>query len=129
MSDYPVTKLEACRYKDISSNTKVFNLQSLDSIIWVHLPEDVSIYCELYQIDIIGDTNKEVPISRYIHRECNRPWIKINKEALDTSIGQHIYKLSFIDTSTEIIYSLFFSYIIQDDNPDRPYIYMNRDNC
>ena len=71
--------------------------------------------------------NVGVPLDYYdfIQRNCRRPWIRIDSCILDTSIGQHTYRFQFINRETDDVYSLYLSYIIQDDNPDRPYVYMN----
>lgn len=56
-----------------------------------------------------------------------RPWIDIPTNLLNTSVGIHTYILRFKNKLTSDILLLSFRYAIQDDDPDKPYIYMNRD--
>ena len=123
---YTPLKLNACTYAQIPCNTPVINKNTLEYYIWIGLPKSISSHIEIFEIYELLPTNEEVDWVRFIIRENCRPWLKIESAFLDTSVGQHLYKLSFVDTMTNDIISLYISYIIQDDNPDKPYIYMDR---
>lgn len=125
--DYPVCLLNACPYKEIPLNTIVLNKYAIDSYIWIHVPTEISKEFSLYQINEIVPDNIECTFLNSIEQECNRPWFKISTENMNLSSGQHVYKMSFVSVITNDICSIYFSYIIQDDNPDKPYIYMKRD--
>jgi hypothetical protein len=56
-----------------------------------------------------------------------RPWIDIKSTALNMDVGHHVYKLHFRQKYTNVLSNLFFAYTIQNDNPEKPYIYMNRE--
>lgn len=56
-----------------------------------------------------------------------RPWIEIESKVLDTKPGLHIYMLKWINKVTLDVHLQYFSYSIQTDNPEKPYIYMDRD--
>lgn len=126
MATYPVIKLEACVYDDLPSNTAVLNADTLEYVTWIHLPEALSKYIELFQIDELLPYSGEVSWLQYVQRDSCRPWISIKSDFLNMSIGQHIYKLGFINKHTNDIISLYISYILQSDHPSKPYIYMRR---
>ena len=37
------------------------------------------------------------------------------------------YKLMMVDRCTDTDFSLYISYFIQDNNPEKPYVYMHKD--
>lgn len=125
--EYPVCKINACRYNEISCNTPVINKNSLDSYIWIRVPSEISREFVLFQVDELVPEYKEFSFFHVIDKECNKPWFKITSEYLNLDPGQHVYKMSFVNRITNDTCSLYFSYIIQDDSPDKPYIYMKRD--
>lgn len=127
MKEHPEVVMNLCIYKDISKYTQVFNKNALEYITWINIPTELCHIHRLFQVDQILPNTGELDISS-MEQQCHKPWIKVPTDALDTSIGQHIYKMSFINTSSNDILSMYFSYIIQSDNPDTPYIYMDRDN-
>lgn len=65
-------------------------------------------------------------ISSSVYRDNMRPWLRVPVDVLNKDIGQHTYKLHFVNIHTSLELDLYIQYIIQDDNPDKPYIYMNR---
>ena len=124
----PIQALEACNYQDLPKNTLVINKLNLEYFLWVHIPRFANDF-ELFQVDEIMPNNGELIKFRYfMKREYKKPWIRITSKILNTEVGQHIYRLHFVHEFTKDVISLYFSYIIQDDNPCKPYIYMNR-NC
>ena len=127
---YPENNLEACFYNQLPTYTPVFNLSTIEHFMWVHLPSICIERCgTLFEIsEIVDGKSVEVNIYSTITREGNKPWLRLLSSSLNLSTGQHIYKLSFIDKHTDDVFSLYISYIIQNDNPDKPYIYMNRDD-
>lgn len=127
----PVFSLDACRYDELASNTKTFNKNEIEYYLWVHLPiEDIK-DCSLFQVDEIEPQIQEVHSGSLVEHECNRPWVKIVFRILRDDIGLHIYKLSFINRYTDDVVPLYFSYVIQDDYPFKPYDYMShfRQDC
>ena len=121
---YPI--LKAVSYAQIASATKVFNSKTTEYYLWVELPVDHVRDFKVYEILDLGSDcccKKELNHEFY-HRESNK-YLKLTFEVLDHSIGKHIYQLKLISPLDDVI-SLYISYIIQDDNPDKPYIYMDR---
>lgn len=114
-------------HSEFRQYTRIINADDLEYFIWLKIPADISNRCELFQIDEILPNKQEIDYTIFTERECGKPWIKVITEGLNQSIGQHIYKFSFIDRNTDEIDVLYFSYIIQNNNPDKPYIYMRRE--
>ena len=48
---------------------------------------------------------------------------------LNLKSGKHTYRLMFVERYTDTDFSLYFSYIIQDDSPEKPYVYMKEDGA
>lgn len=123
--EYPVCKLVACTYSELPKHTPVINKHNFEAYIWIELPHELSEELELYGLQNLSDDgNTDIMFSGFIKREnC---WLKVSSAILDSSPGQHIYKLGMINTSTHDIVSFFVSYILQDDNPEKSYVYMKR---
>lgn len=123
--EYPVCKLEACTYNELSKHTRIFNRNELDSALWIYLVPDVCRDLNIVELkEIVPATMslvEESEVSR--DRTC---WIQLDITKLNLSSGQHVYKLLLEHKDTADKISLFFSYIIQDDNPDKSYVYMNK---
>ena len=123
---YPKS-LVASSHENIARNCKVFNINELDYFLWVKIEPPLSSSYYLYKIEEVKqDGLHEVMFKNMFVRE-SPTWMKIAKDYLNLDIGQHAYKMSFVNTETDILVSLYFSYIIQNDNPDKPYVYMNRE--
>lgn len=125
--EYPVCKINACKYSELACNTPVINKNSLDSYIWIRVPSEISREFVLFQVDELVPEFKEFKFLNVIEQQCSKPWFKADINEMNLDSGQHVYKMSFVNRITNDTCSLYFSYIIQDDNPDKPYIYMKRD--
>ena len=73
------------------------------------------------------DTNQELDFKDYITRDEHKPWIDFSSSLLQTVAGQHTYRMTFEKEDCRLKATCWFSYIIQDNYPEKPYIYMNRD--
>lgn len=117
----------AVEYAKVSHHTPVINLHQLGYKVHIHLPEDIITDSELYRVDeIIPNIVEDISYTGFINRRCRKPWLDILVEWLNTSPGQHIYKLSFVNVKTNSVFSLYVSYIIQEDHPKQDYVYMER---
>lgn len=56
--------------------------------------------------------------------EPYRIWYKFKSELLNMETGYHQYRMSFRNNFTGDTCLLYFAYIIQNNNPDKPYYYM-----
>ena len=120
--EYPVFKLNACKYQDLNKNTPVFNINTFEYVLYVYLEPELSKDFQIFQLEELGDCAVEIPLNCNIHRERN--WVRILSSVLNQDPGQHVYKLSLVGGCSNDVISLYFSYIVQDDNPDKSYVYM-----
>lgn len=127
MSGPYTTIIQSCHMCSLSSNTKVFNIQNFADTVCVKLPDDFPRDFELvgmYNLEF----DKTIDFEDYVEQIKYKPWIDIKKNILSTEIGKHTYRLDFIKSGFSIGATCWFSYIIQDDHPETPYIYMDRDD-
>lgn len=140
---YSACRMIGCHRNELNQHTQLFNKDELEYYVWIELPfhitEPVRLYSvyeqrtssspenlrDLYDGAIDTDTGKPLII-----HETNK-WVKIAKKVLNLLPGQHTYKLTFMRADiNDIEIPIYFSYILQDDCPDKPYIYMKKgDNC
>ena len=128
-SEDKIMSLESCRYEDLAKYSKVFNINTIEYHLWIYLnPEDVrdAVFLEAKEIGPNADNSKLYPDTFVRDSQC---WIRANTMWLDTSIGKHTIKLWFVNRYTDTDFSLYVSYYIQDDNPDKPYVYMKKDGA
>ena len=127
MALYPVTYIKASTKENVPLYTKVINKNSVPYYMIVELPFFTQ--CKLRFVGMYEDTSeglKEVPLSLLKINSCH-PYINIVSDGLNTEVGQHDYIIKHVDSFTGDVVPLHFSYIIQDDNPNKPYIYMDRE--
>lgn len=122
------TILQSCEYKDLAKNCKVFNLSTLNYHLWIYLnPEMVrdTYFNKAFEIGPDADNSKIFP-DTFIREGI---WIRVNMQYLNLKPGKHTIQLDFVDRYTDDDFSLYVSYIIQDDNPEKPYVYMKEDGA
>lgn len=127
MSGPYTTIIQSCHMTDLNKHTDVFNISNFADVVCVKLPNDFPRDFELTGMYNLED-DKELDYSDYVIFHKYRPWVDVSKSILNTDIGQHIYRLDFTHPDTYIGATCWFSYIIQDNHPDQPYIYMKRDS-
>lgn len=123
------TTLEACRYEDLAKYSKVFNLSTLDYHLWIYLnPETVrqTYFNRAFEIGPDADNSRIFPDTFVRESQC---WIRVNMQYLNLKPGKHTIKLEFVERYDDTDFSLYISYIIQDDNPEKPYVYMKPDGA
>lgn len=119
-----IHKLAACDYSEIAQNTTLFNVNQFEYWTWIQLPKEVLRDYELFEVNEFFPNNGEADWLHLVFREGCRPWLKICKDMFNLSIGKHIYQLKFVNRYTNDVVTYYFSYIIQNSEPERPYIYM-----
>lgn len=120
------TRFGLYSYADAHANARTFNLRQIEQFFWFQIPEDTYQSSVLYQVDDATESQL-IEISapeRFIVRDGHEVWMRVDTSMFSSSIGFHLYKFSFVDTSSDYITPLYFAYTIQDDNPDKPYVYM-----
>lgn len=127
--DDKATILEACSYKDLAKYSKVFNLSTLNYHLWIYLdPGTVrdAYFDKAEEIGVDADNSRIFPDTFVRDNQC---WIRVNMEYLNLKPGKHTLQLHFVERYTDTDFSLFVSYIIQDDDPEKPYVYMKEDGA
>lgn len=125
-SEYGTSVIIASRFNQLSKYTKVFNIQDVGNIISVKLPSDFPRDVELTNV-VEFATNSSIDFEEHVTRMERQPWIDIQANSLNMTNGQHIYGLVFQDPITGMPLTCWFSYIIQDADAVKPYIYMKRE--
>ena len=128
MTKYPVQIVKA----DVEIHgSKVLNKQTLNAFVYIEIPAYIAQSCVLYAVSEVCP--KFVAIPNYtefvsIHEDKSYPWLDIKSDGLNHSIGLHVYELEYVNPETNATFSLYFSYIMQDNDPSKPYIYMDRED-
>lgn len=123
-----ITQLQSCIYKDLPKHSKVFNKDTLNYHLWIYLnPEDVrdAYFIRAEEIGVNADNSTIFPDTFVRESQC---WIRVNTSCINQSVGKHTLRFYFVDRYTDTDFSLYASYYIQDDNPDKPYVYMPQED-
>lgn len=121
---HPAFKVTACMHSELNKYTPVFNTNEFEYKLLVYLNPDICRNFEVYKVSkVVEGEDKELPINGFIERE-NSCWLSILSEILSKQPGQHIYKISLVDKRTSDTCSVYFSYVAQNDSPNKPYVYM-----
>ena len=122
----PYSLLVACEYDKININTKVFNKDALSNGLWVNLPAYVGCFNLAKIIDISNQKYEEVKFdTSTVVQYYPHPWVRIDTSILSLVSGMHMYKLIFEPKfKNDFSQPVYIAYILQDDNPVTPYIYM-----
>lgn len=116
--------LEGCVYSELGQHTPVINKDNLGYLLHVHIPHEIFPSYSLYEI---YDTETNTALDNVLKTakyDSYHPWIDIQSNKLNTSSGYHKYRLGFVDKFNSSTTYLFIAYIIQDDDPEKPYYYM-----
>lgn len=127
MKNWFTVTIQSCKMQDLPKYTEVFNLAEIPETICVKLPDSLPRDMELSGIFDLTN-NKEVEFEDYVIRNEFRPWLDIQNTILDMTPGQHTYRLTFTRLGIYVNAICWFSYIIQDDFVEKPYVYMKRDD-
>lgn len=126
MKNWFTVTVQSCKMIDLPMNTEVFNLAEIPEIICVKLPDSMPRDMELSGIfDLYA--NEDLDYSEFVTRDENKPWLDIRSSILDMTVGQHVYRLTFSRLGYSLTATCWFSYIIQDNHVDKPYVYMKRE--
>ena len=128
MKNYPVFNLPAVPHKDAASGNRIFSTAEIDYFLFVRVPQDFGRHYELYQVDEVADTIEKLCCKGLWEHDRGRPWYRFKSENLNMDPGYHMYRLSFVNYSTNDTSQLYISYIIQSNNPEKPYMYMDKEN-
>lgn len=104
-------------------SSNIFNLDTIG--LTLHVKVDWYIQ-KNFRLMKIFDTKSLENVPTYYYDDLKRPWIDIPVDCLDLDLGLHTYTVEFVNTTTGDTLYQYFNYTIQIDNPDKPYIYMER---
>lgn len=124
MDSDKITMLQSCRYEDLAKHSKIFNLSTLNYHLWIYLnPDDVrdTYFIRALEIGQDADNSTIYPDTFVRESQC---WIRVNTGYINRRPGKHTLRLMFVNRYTDTDFSLYASYYIQDDNPEKPYVYM-----
>lgn len=124
-----IMMLESCKYDDLPKYTKVFNTAEIEYHLWIYLnPEDVrdTYFEEAKEIGPNADNSSTLPDTFVRDSQC---WIRAVTDQINTAPGKHTIKLMFVNRYTDTDFSLYVSYYIQNDDPEKPYVYMKPDGA
>lgn len=120
------TVIQSSKLDQLPLNTKIYNSKDFSDTVCVKLPPEMPRDMDLIEIYNLN-ASEEVDFTDFVARDENRPWVDIQTSILDTTAGQHVYRMTFSKSEVKLKATCWFSYIIQDNTPEKPYIYMKRD--
>lgn len=120
------TVIQSSQLSKLPLNTVMYNSKDVSEIFCIKLPPEMPRDMELTEIYNLN-ASEEVDFADKVTRAEHRPWIDIDSAILELTAGQHVYRMTFSKPECKLNATCWFSYIIQDNNPEKPYIYMKRD--
>ena len=120
------TVIQSSKLSDLPLHTVIYNAKDFSEIVCVKMPPQMPRDMQLVEIYNLN-SSEDLDFTDFVTRDENRPWIDIQSSILDTTAGQHTYRMTFAKEEIKLTATCWFSYIIQDNNPEKPYIYMKRD--
>ena len=120
------TVIQSSQLSDIPLHTKIYNSKDFSEVVCVKLPPQMPRSMELTEIYNLN-SQEDIDFIDQTTRDEHRPWIDISSSILDLTPGQHTYRMTFGNLGSKLNATCWFSYIIQDNDPEKPYIYMKRD--
>lgn len=120
------TVIQSCPLSKLPLHTRIYNSMDFSEIVCVKLPPQMPrdmVLIGIYNLN----ASEELDFNDQVTRDEYKPWIDINSSILDLTPGQHTYRLTFRKEECKLNATCWFSYIIQENNPEKPYIYMKRD--
>lgn len=122
----PVFMLDAVTHSQITSFSKVFSFTEVLPSLYIRIPVEIARHFELSQVSEIRDTENIISTEDLWEHDPFRIWFRFNTDKLNMDTGHHVYKLLFVNRIDNESCILYFSYVIQNNNPDKPYNYMEK---
>lgn len=110
-------------YDDAIRNALFLNKQTLGDTFYCRVPSEIFHDVELLSVCEVGHNNIS---QESITTSADNPWIDIASTAMNLEAGAHMYQFKFRNKRFGEEMSLYLYYNLQDDDPEKPYIYMNR---
>lgn len=145
--EFPSFRLDAVKHEKVAFASELFSLQQVEEYLFVRVPVYIAREYELYQVDEIrctaipledpdsdsdsdrdSDSDSEEPETKLWEHDPKRIWYKFKSKLLNMETGYHTYRLSFKNLFNNDTCLLYIAYTIQNNKPDKPYMYMDRES-
>lgn len=117
-----VLQLPLCTYADLGPLCTVINIHEFTDVVYIKFSQPIM---QLRPIEVREITDVEAETATQFTYVQGRPWLDIRSDQLNQKSGYHKYVVKFLNSTTNSLVQYYFSYILQTENPDKPYIYMN----
>ena len=116
--------LTSCeQYGKISKYCQVVSSVEMEGSVCVRLPFNMSGY-RLYDILNVSEAPFKTVSFQGVKFDGFHPWVDLPWDSLDKSSGFHVYKLSFMNECNNKFLTTYVSYLAQDTNANKPYLYV-----
>ena len=120
--------IPAVTMKEVASHCVVFPISFVPEFVYVKLPAELVYDSDIVGFYEIGPMHQHgTLVPETATREELKPWLKIPSSSFGSDIGKQIYRITFQQRGTGRTFELYFSVNVQNDNPEKPYVYMKRD--
>ena len=129
--DYPVFWLMADTSRKTKYHVEVINKDTVPTDLWVRIPDYIAVAYDLYKVCYMKPTGPEsTDWEEHVEHVSKTPWFKFESSIFDWDVGTHEYRLRFESPKNDDKLDLYFRYIIQDNHPSKPYLYMDeKERC
>ena len=121
--EYPAFRLDAVPFGFSALASKVFSIAQVEKILYIRVHPEIAKQFELDSVTEIKEKNKTLSKKACTH-DTSRIWYKFDPEYLNLKAGYHQYRMEFTNITTGDACQLYFAYTIQDNDPEKPYYYM-----
>lgn len=116
--------LTSCeQYGKLSKFCAVVSSVEMEGYVNVKLPFNLSGY-RLYDVLDVSEAPFKTVSFDGIKYDCVHPWIDVPWDNLNKTSGLHVYKLSFMHKCNNKFFTTYISYLAQDSNAEKPYLYV-----
>lgn len=115
-------------YRESLANITTIHEPQKSQDLWLEIPRHIAKDLTLTQARELGLNPTDINIVEAIERDSVRPWLMINPTYLDFTPGFHMIQFIFRNEALNVYQSFYYSYMSQVDNPEKPYIYMQRED-
>lgn len=115
-------------YAESIANKITINNNHFNTNIWLEIPKNIANNLTLVEVKQLGLNPTAIDIETYITRDNKKPWLVLKPDGIDKSAGFHMIEFTFTNEALDTSQYYYFSYTAQIDNPEKPYVYMKRED-